>query len=69
MFNIIEKYSCYLLAEVFISMLNATLSLFNAQHEVLLDEGLSFFILSGDEGSTFYQSSEQVGLVSFYNIS
>ncbi|XP_040847765.1 protein CC2D2B isoform X1 [Ochotona curzoniae] len=31
----------------------------NAQHEVLLDEGLSFFILSGDEGSTFYQSSEQ----------
>ncbi|XP_023564843.1 protein CC2D2B [Octodon degus] len=31
----------------------------NAKTEVLLDEGLSFFILSGEEGSTLGQSSEQ----------
>ncbi|KAG3264393.1 hypothetical protein H1C71_000678 [Ictidomys tridecemlineatus] len=31
----------------------------NPQTEVLLDEGLSFFILSGEEGSALDQSSEQ----------
>uniref|UniRef100_A0A8D2HJK8 Coiled-coil and C2 domain containing 2B n=1 Tax=Urocitellus parryii TaxID=9999 RepID=A0A8D2HJK8_UROPR len=31
----------------------------NAKTEVLLDEGLSFFILSGEEGSALDQSSEQ----------
>ncbi|XP_021565093.1 protein CC2D2B homolog [Carlito syrichta] len=35
------------------------LSLPTPQAEVLLDEGLSFFILSGEEGSALDQSSEQ----------
>ncbi|XP_048192370.1 protein CC2D2B homolog [Perognathus longimembris pacificus] len=34
-------------------------SLFNPQTEVLLDEGLSFFILSGEERSALSQSYEQ----------
>lgn len=37
--------------------------LFKLQAEVLSDAGLSFFILSGEEGSALGQSSEQVAFV------
>ena len=46
---------------IFISTLNTGLLLFNPQAEVPLDEGLSFFILSGEEDSAIGQSAEQVG--------
>lgn len=53
---------------IFISTLNTGLLLFNPQAEVPLDEGLSFFILSGEEDSAIGQSAEQVGFVPPENI-
>ncbi|XP_042545359.1 protein CC2D2B homolog [Dipodomys spectabilis] len=40
---------------------------FNPQTEVLLDEGLSFFILSGEERSALSQSSEQRSVKDSYS--
>lgn len=53
---------------IFISALNTGLLLFNPQAEVPLDEGLSFFVLSGEEDSAIGQSAEQVGFVPPENI-
>eukprot|EP00069_Balaena_mysticetus_P018987 bmy_11844T0 len=59
-YHITENYFFPLNAEkAFTSTLNTGLPLFNLQTEVSLDEGLSFFILSGEEDSTLGQSAEQ----------
>uniref|UniRef100_A0A8C2YJW9 Coiled-coil and C2 domain containing 2B n=1 Tax=Chinchilla lanigera TaxID=34839 RepID=A0A8C2YJW9_CHILA len=58
-FTILQESISSLIRRMFISTLNTDLLLFNPQTEVLLDEGLSFFVLSGEEGSTLGQSSEQ----------
>ncbi|XP_020030673.2 protein CC2D2B homolog [Castor canadensis] len=56
--NVVDKHVSKA-ENVFIAILNTNLPLFNPQTEVLLDKGLSFFILSGEEGSALSQSSEQ----------
>lgn len=63
-YHITEKYFFHLSAEkILISPLNTGFLLFNPQTEVSLDEGLLFFMSSGEEGSTLDWYSEQVGFL------